>query len=575
VDEKAVERRLAAILAADVVGYSRLMGQDETGTLAALRQLRSELLDPKIAEHKGRVFKTTGDGLLAEFPSVVNAVACAVNIQKAMAVRNADLPEERLIHFRIGVNLGDVIIEGEDVFGDGVNVAARIEGMAPPGGVAVSAMVRDNIGNRLDLQFEDLGEQLLKNIDTSVRIFKVASNAAPMPQVKKVAADKPSIAVLPFDNLSGDPGQQYISDGITEDITTELARFSGLTVASRLAAFHYGGKGKSPVETAQALGVAYVVEGSVRKSGSRIRITAQLIDARTSVHVWADRYDRDLAEVFAVQDEVVAAIVSMLDGRMAAAEAAIARAKPTTSWSAYDYFLQGRELCNRGRDPEAVPFLTKAVTIDSKFALAHAWLATALLLSNLRGNAGAPSFVAQADDAAGRALELDANDAASQWAKAMVLFFRGDIARARPYFERALVLNPGDIQIQGDYANWLRISGDPAKALATIDRLIAQGPFVPDWFATVRGSTLFDLERYAEAVESFESLPPHYVEAWLFRAAACAQIGDANGAEQALIRFLELRPDISLKDVAHFTRYADPKLQEHFVEALRKAGLPE
>jgi len=386
---------------------------------------------------------------------------------------------------------------------------------------------------------------------------------------------KPSIAILPFDNLSGDPGQQYISDGITEDITTELARFSGLTVASRLAAFHYGGKCKNPVETAQALGVAYVVEGSVRKSGSRIRITAQLIDARTSVHVWADRYDRDLAEVFAVQDEVVAAIVSMLEGRMAAAEAAIARAKPTTSWSAYDYFLQGRELCNRNREPEAVPFLAKAVTIDSKFALAHAWLATALLLSNLYGNAAASSFVAQADDAAGRALELDANDAASQWAKAMVLCYRGDIARARPYFERALVLNPGDIQIQGDYANWLRISGDPAKALAAIDRLIAQGPFVPDWFATVRGLTLFDLERYAEAVESFESLPPHYVEAWLFRAAACAQIGDANGAEQAMIRFLELRPDISLKDVAHFTRYADPKLQEHFVEALRKAGLPE
>lgn len=574
-DEKAVERRLAAILAADVVGYSRLMGQDETGTLAALRQLRSELLDPRISEHKGRVFKTTGDGLLAEFPSVVNAVACAVDIQKAMALRNADLPEERVIQFRIGVNLGDVIIEGEDVFGDGVNVAARLEGIASPGGIAISGTVRDHLSNRLELAYEDLGEQLLKNIDTPVRIFKVASNAAPMPQVKKVAADKPSIAVLPFDNLSGDPGQQYISDGITEDITTELARFSGLTVASRLAAFHYGGKGKSPVETAQALGVVYVVEGSVRKSGSRIRITAQLIDARTSVHVWADRYDRDLAEVFAVQDEVVAAIVSMLEGRMAAAEAAIARAKSTTSWSAYDYFLQGRELCNRNRDPEAVPFLAKAVSIDSKFALAHAWLAIALLLSNLYGNAGAPSFVAQADAAAGRALELDANDAASQWAKAMVLFYRGDNARARPYFERALVLNPGDIQIQGDYANWLRVSGNPAKALATVDRLIAQGPFVPDWFATVRGSTLFDLERYAEAVESFESLPPHHVQAWLYLAAACAQIGDANGTEHALAKLRELRPDISLKDVANFTRYADPKLQEHFVEALRKAGLPE
>ncbi len=389
------------------------------------------------------------------------------------------------------------------------------------------------------------------------------------------AQSRPSIAVLPFDNLSGDSGQQYISDGITEDITIELARFRGLTVASRLAAFHYGGKGKSPVEAARALGVAYVVEGSVRKSGSRLRITAQLIDAKTGSHVWADRYDRDLADVFAVQDEVVAAIVSMLEGRMAAAEAAIARAKPTASWSAYDYFLQGRELCNSNRELEAVPFLAKAVSIDSKFAVAHAWLATALLLSNLYANTAAPSLIAQADAAAGRALELDANDAASQWAKAMVLFYRGDNAGARPYFERALALNPADIQIQGDYANWQRSSGTPAKALATIDRLIAQGPFVPDWFATVRGLTLFDLKRYAEAVESFQSLPPHYIEAWLFLAAACAQIDDANGAEQALARLRELRPGLSLKDVARFKNYDDPELQEHFVEALRKAGLPE
>jgi adenylate cyclase len=551
------------------------MGEDEAGTLAALRHLRSELLDPRISEHKGRVFKTTGDGLMAEFPSVVNAVACAVDIQKAMALRNAELPEQRVLQFRIGVNLGDVIIEGGDVFGDGVNVAARLEGIASAGGVTISGTVRDHLSNRLDLAYEDLGEQLLKNIDTPVRIFRVASNSTPMPQVKKAAIDKPSIAVLPFDNLSGDPGQQYISDGFTEDITTELARFSGLTVASRLAAFHFGSKGKSPLETAQTLGVVYIVEGSVRKSGSRIRITAQLIDARTNVHVWADRYDRDLAEVFAVQDEVVAAIVSMLEGRMAAAEAAIARAKPTTSWSAYDYFLQGRELCNRNRDPEAVPFLAKAVSIDSRFALAHAWLAIALLISNLYGNAGAPGLVAQADAAAGRALELDANDAASQWAKAMVLFYRGENTRARPYFERALALNPADIQIQCDHANWLRVSGNPAKALATIDRLIAQGPFVPDWFATVRGSTLFDLKRYAEAIESFENLPPHHVEAWLYFAAACAQIGDTNGTKLALAKLRELRPDISLKDVANFTRYADPKLQEHFVEALRKAGLPE
>jgi adenylate cyclase len=291
---------------------------------------------------------------MVEFPSVVNAVACAVAIQKAMAAHNADLPEDRLIQLRIGVNLGDVIAEGGDLFGDGVNVAARLEGLAEPGGVVVSAMVKDNVGTRLDFQFDDMGGHQLKNIEAPVRAYRVGDGVERAKPGSTAAPDrKASAAVLPFDNLSGDQSQQYISDGITEDITTELARFSRLTVASRLAAFHYGGKGKNPVEAARALGVASVVEGSVRKSGSRLRITAQLIDARTGSHVWADRYDRDLADVFAVQDEVVAAIVSMLEGRMATAEAAVARAKPTASWSAYDYFLQGRELCNRNREPQS------------------------------------------------------------------------------------------------------------------------------------------------------------------------------------------------------------------------------
>ena len=373
--------------------------------------------------------------------------------------------------------------------------------------------------------------------------------------------------------MSGDPGQQYISDGITEDLTTELARFSGLTVASRLAAFHYGGKGKSPMAAARALGVTYIVEGSVRVSGPRLRITAQLIDARTGNHTWADRYDRDTGDIFAVQDEVVAAIVAMLEGRMAASEAAAARARPTSSWSAYDYFLQGRELCNRYREPEAIPLLTRAVTIDPGFAAAHAWLSSAMSLSYIYSSD--TSRMDEADRIADRALELDANDAVSQWAKALSLFWRGHNDRARSYFERAIALNPGDIQIQGDYANWLRVAGNPAKALEVIDRLIAQGPFVPDWLASVRGLILFDLGRYAEAADLLSSVPPHYLNALLYVAAARAHLGDNAQAERAIATLQQSRPDLTMRDVANLIRYADPEPQKQLFDGVRKAGLPE
>jgi adenylate cyclase len=452
-----------------------------------------------------------------------------------------------------------------------VNIASRLEAIAEPGGICISAKMHDEVRGKVDAAFDDLGERQLKNIAQPVRAYRWSVGL-------EAAADaahpggKLSIAVLPFDNMSGDPGQQYISDGITEDITTELARFSGLTVASRLAAFHHGGKGKSPVEAARALGVAYVVEGSVRKAGPRLRIAAQLIDARTGNHVWAERYDRDARDIFAIQDQVVASIVSMLEGRMVAVEAAIARAKPTASWSAYDHFLQGRELCSRYREPEAVPFFAKAVAIDPQFALAYAWLSLSLTLANIY--AIDPSRMVEADRAANRALELDVNDAVSHWAKAMVLFWSGDHERARSYFERAIALNPADIQIQGDYANWQRVSGNPAKALTTIERLIGQGPYVPEWFASVRGLVQFDLERYAEAVEAFENLPLHYLNGLLYLAAARAHIGDRLGAAQVIAKLRMSRPDFSLRDVGSVIRYRDPEPLERLVDGLRRAGLP-
>jgi adenylate cyclase len=570
--EKPVQRRLAAIAVADVVGYSRLMEADEAGTLAALKNRRKAILEPVVREHGGRIVKVMGDGVLIEFASAVNAVKAALELQDKFAGANGALPEQRRIVLRIGINLGDVIGEGSDIYGDGVNIASRLETIAEPGGICISAKVHDEVRGKVEAAFDDLGERQLKNIAHPVRAYRWSSGSTALADVAQLSG-KLSIAVLPFDNMSGDPGQQYISDGITEDITTELARFSGLSVASRLAAFHHGGKGKNPTDAARALGVAYVVEGSVRKSGARLRITAQLIDTRTGNHVWADRYDRNSEDIFAIQDEVVAAIVSMLEGRMATTEAAVARAKPAASWSAYDYFLQGRELCNRHRDPEAVPFFVKAVSIDPQFALAHAWLSIALTLANIY--AVDPSRMAEADRAADRALELDVNDAASQWAKAMVLFWRGDHERARPHFDRAIALNPADIQIQGDYANWQRVSGNPTKALTTIERLISQGPYVPDWFAAVLGLIHFDLEHYAEAVEALENLPLHYLNDILYLAAARAQMGDGPGAAQAIAKLRISRPDLSLRDVARVIRYRDPEPQQRLTDGLRKAGLPE
>ena len=343
--EERTQRRLAAILAADVVGYSRLMGVSEMGTLAALKTHRRELLDARIAEHQGRIVKLTGDGLLVEFPSVVNAVNCAVEIQRKMIERNANVPEDQRIEFRIGVNLGDIIFEDDDIFGDGVNVAARIESIAEPGGVCISSSVRDSVGNRLNLAFEDMGEQTLKNIDRPVRVYNVSlgtplSCLLTAPQV--AAKDKPSIAVLPFTNMSGDPEQEYFSDGITEDIITDLSQVSALFVVARNTAFTFKGKAVEVVEIARKLHVAYMLEGSVRKAGNRIRITAQLVDGSTGGHLWAERYDRDFGDIFALQDDISKNVVAALKVKLLPEELSSITARSTTNAVAYEHYLQAR-----------------------------------------------------------------------------------------------------------------------------------------------------------------------------------------------------------------------------------------
>src|SRR5947209_3716987 len=298
-----MERRLTAILAADVVGYSRLMGADEAGTLAALKAVRTELIDGKIAQHQGRIVKLTGDGILAEFPSVVNALACASEVQRGVRERNTDVPQNRRIEFRVGVNVGDVIVEGDDIYGDGVNVASRLESVADPGGITVSQAVRDHVGNRLDLAFEDRGEEKLKNIEKPVHVYSVILEDANVGNMTSMKQDRPSIAVLPFNNMSGDPEQEYFSDGITEDIITDLSKVSGLSVIARHSSFSYKGKPLKVQQIGRELGVDFMLEGSVRKAGARVRVTGQLVNCKKGSHVWAERFDRDLTDIFAIQDE--------------------------------------------------------------------------------------------------------------------------------------------------------------------------------------------------------------------------------------------------------------------------------
>ncbi|MEO8440252.1 MAG: adenylate/guanylate cyclase domain-containing protein, partial [Spartobacteria bacterium] len=360
-----MERRLSAILAADVVGYSLLMGADEAGTLTALKAIRSEILESEIVRKKGRIVKLMGDGVLAEFGSVVNAVECAVQIQRAMRQRKDESAAARGIEFRIGINLGDVIVEVDDIYGDGVNVAARLEGIALPGGIAVSQSVREHVGNRLDLTFEDHGEQQLKNIEQPIRVYSISLDNSMSPDNEKsVHSTAPSIAVLPFNNMSGDPEQEYFSDGITEDIITDLSKISGLFVVARHTSFTYKNKPVKVQQVGRELGVGFILEGSVRKAGTRVRVTGQLVSSKDGGHVWADRFDRDLTDIFAIQDEITRSIVAELKVKLLPQEDQAVGQAPTDNLEAYTFYLKGRELFYRGSKnyfPEARRMFVRAV----------------------------------------------------------------------------------------------------------------------------------------------------------------------------------------------------------------------
>jgi adenylate cyclase len=471
-----MERRLSAIMAADVVGYSRLMGANEVGTLQNLQKHQAELIEPEIAARQGRVVKLTGDGVLAEFPSVVSAVEAACAIQKAMPGRNADVPEDRRIEFRIGINLGDVLVEGDDLFGDGVNVAARLEGIARPGGIAVSQSVRDHVGNKLVLVFEDRGDQPLKNIEHPVRVFDVQLDE---PSAEKGAlADegaetRPSIAVLPFTNMSGDPEQEFFSDGIAEDIITDLSKISALFVVGRNTSFTYKGMSLQLQKVAGDLGVKFLLEGSVRKAGDRVRVTAQLIDGQSGGHLWADRYDRDLTDIFAIQDEITKAIVDQLRVRLVPAEKAAISQAPTDNVEAYTYYLRGRQYFHNSTRwflNLAKQMFERAIELDPMFARAYAglamaetrlvgWFGESISVDQILGNAGkaitlAPDL-AEAHAARGEALSASGRDRAEEAEKA---------------FERALEVDPNSFEGNLFYARHLVRVGKAEQSVSLFIR---------------------------------------------------------------------------------------------------------
>ena len=464
-----MERRLSAIMAADVVGYSRLMSANEVATLTALKDHRAQLIDPKIAQHQGRIVKLTGDGMLVEFPSVVNAVECACTIQREMRARNADTPSERRIEFRVGINLGDVIVDDDDIFGDGVNVASRIEGIAKPGGVAVSGAVRDNIGNKLDLVFEDMGEQELKNIGLPVRVYDVilAAGLESASQADELSdSEKPSIAVLPFNNMSGDGEQEYFSDGITEDIITDLSKVSGLFVVGRNTSFTYKGKAIQLQQVAAELGVKFLLEGSVRKAGQRVRVTGQLIDGGSGGHLWADRYDRDLTDIFEIQDEITTAIVDQLKIRLLPKEKKAIERAPTVNVEAYNYYLKGRQLFHAFTKSYLIlakEMFARAVEIDPNYARAYAGMASSI--SRLWGMYNVPTVAEELLAITDKALALDPNLSEAHAARGEALANSGRRAEAATAFQRALELDPNSFDGSLSYARFCVTEGKPEKAI--------------------------------------------------------------------------------------------------------------
>jgi adenylate cyclase len=586
--EERPQRHLAAIMAVDVVGYSRLMEQDEAATFERLRAHRKELFEPEIARHHGRVFKLMGDGLLAEFGSVVDAVECAVVLQRGMAERNNGVSVGRRINMRIGVNLGDVIVEGNDLYGDGVNIAARLQEMAEPGRICVSGKVHDEVHRKLDLGFENLGEREVKNIETPVRVYQVAaelelpssSSAGELP-----VPSRPSIAVLPFDNLSGDPEQQYFSDGITEDIITALSRVKWFFVIARNSSFTYKGRTVDVKQVARELGVRYVLEGSVRKVGGRVRITGQLIQAETGQHIWGDKFDGELADVFALQDQVTASVVAAIEPSLRQAEIDRARRKPTERLDAYDWYLRALPhfytLTLDGVD-EAIVLLGRAIAIDPHFALAKALAARCYGWRNPQGWAAVPEEEKATAVRLGReALQDGADDPSVLWMVGFAMWqLRVDLEGALELYDRSLALNancPQALTLRG----WaLASAGRLDEAIPSLLQALRLSPFDPEAFFTMSaiGWTYLMSGRVDEAIKwTSRALRERqtFAPALRFHAVCLVELGRLGEARDTVARVLELEPGLTISTLRRRAPIFDSKLMNVFLDGLHKAGLPE
>jgi len=576
-------RRLAAILAADVAGYSRLIGADEEGTLNRLRSIRTDVINPKVTEHHGRIVKTTGDGLLVEFTSVIDALRCASEIQTAMAEANVGIAADKRIEFRIGVHQGDIVVEDGDIFGDGVNVAARLETLADPGDICVSARVQEDAAGKLDLTFEDLGEQSLKNIARPVRVYRVRlATAENTPKVMSTASgpaltlpDKPSIAVLPFQNMSGDPEQEYFADGMVEEIITALSRIRWLFVIARNSSFTYKGQSIDVKQVGRELGVRYVLEGSVRKAGQRVRITGQLIDATTGTHLWADRFDGSLEDVFELQDKVAVSVAGVIEPRLQAAEISRSSERSTDDLTAYDLYLRAYAMfwSSAKHIPEALRLTKQAIARDPRYGPALAWAAyccVALIHGNQSENREANRR--EGVDFARRALQVAGDDPGVLTNASYALaYFGEDIGAMMALVDRALALNPSFARgwyISGVIKLW---AGQPDVAIEHVEASMRLSPRAPVGPALgVIGGAHFFARRFTEAVpklllaiQEYSS----YIQPYRYLAACYAHMGQFDDAQEIVARLRAISP-VVIPDV-NYLRNAEQR--ERYLSGLRLA----
>jgi adenylate cyclase len=574
-------RKLSAILSADVKGYSRLMGEDEVGTVRTLKNYR-ELVSQVICEYRGRVVDSPGDNLLAEFASVVDAVESAIEIQRQLKAKNAQLPEKRRMEFRIGINLGDVIEEGERIYGDGVNVAARLEGLALPGGVCVSGTAYDQVENKVAAEFEYLGEQAVKNIRKPVRAYRVRMekglfNTAIKQEVALHA--KPSIAVLPFVNMSGDPEQEYFSDGMTEDLITDLSKSSGLLVIARNSTFIYKGKPVKVQEVGQELGVRFVLEGSVRKAGNRIRISAQLVDAITGGHLWAERYDRELKDIFDLQDEVTQKIITALAVNLTDLEIDRLARHGTDNLKAYDYALRGQESYHRftkEANVEAQEMLEKSIQLDPRYASAYSWLGMVLLHRWTHGWSQDPRLTDRAFESAQRALGLDDSTPEAHRILGDVYLYRKEHDKAVAELKKAIALNPNYADAFAGLAEVFNWTGRPEKALELIKKGMRLNPHHHAWYLYVLGTTYIAMHLDEEAIDALKRgiiRNPEFLGNHLALAPLYAEMGRMEEAQHELKEILRVSPNFSIEMLRGMIPSKDIAIVERAIEAFRKAGL--